>query len=312
MNQAGSSLQLRRARAATLLGVLLVALAELLAVLWGAFRPSLGPSMASQVRAVIAPMAHSGDAVVATPAAFAAPLLGLVGDAIPRESVVFVDPSRFEHAIELSLGGSSSRELSGWTGNQQSRIGSVLVRYLTNPKPVPLRYDLVARLQPGEALVSSGPAGGAGMPCNHATAAEVDLPAGLPLPWTPCSRFTCGGDPRGFVAQVILDDARGTSRRCIWTFPTTNAVKVIWPKVAAGTFLRAGVVASPSPTGATRARVRFKANGAVIGEREVDASSTFDSFDLQAPMLSGGGEVTLEVEQMTEHLAPVCVEASVR
>lgn len=305
-------MQVRRARAATLLSVLLVALAELIAVLWGALRPSLGPALSSQARAAVAPMAHPGDGVVATPAAFAGPVLGLLGEAFPRESQVFVEPSRLQHAIELSLGGSSSPELSGWDTKQQSRVGSLRIRYLSNPKPVPLRYDLVAKLQPGDALVSSGPAGGAGAPCNHSTAAEVELPAGLPLPWAPRSRFSCGNDPRGFVGQVILDDARGTSRRCIWTFPTTNAVKVSWPKVAPGSFVRVGAIASRSPTGSTRAKVRFKANAAVIGEREVDASSTFDSFDLASPMLAGGGEITLEVEQLTEHLAPVCVEASVR
>jgi hypothetical protein len=69
---------------------------------------------------------------------------------------------------------------------------------------------------------------------------------------------------------------------------------------------------APSGTGATRAIVRFKANGGVIGEREVDPSSTFDPFDLPAAMLAAGGEVALEVEQLTEHLAPICVEASVR
>jgi hypothetical protein len=50
----------------------------------------------------------------------------------------------------------------------------------------------------------------------------------------------------------------------------------------------------------------------VIVERAVDASSTFDSIEIAVPMLAAGGEIVLEVEQLSEHLAPVCVEASVR
>ena len=310
MSEAGPTLIVRRARAAALLGVALVAFTELLFVLWDALRPALQPSQAPELQAAAAPLLR-GALLAAAPNDLALPLFGLLGPTA-RSAAAFVDPARFDQALELSAGRASDQALSDWSVTQDTSIGPVRVRSLRNPSPLPLRYDLVAHLAPGDVQVSQGPAGGAGVPCGSLNASEADLPAGSAWPWAPRTRFSCGSDPRAFVAQVVLSDAKGIARRCIWTFPTTNAVRLAWPKVPAGAGVRGGLAVVPFASGNTRARLLIRANGAVLADRIVNQDSTFDSFDLPAPMLSHGGELALELEQRSDNLSAICLEASVR
>jgi hypothetical protein len=302
----------RRVRAAALLGVGLVALTELVAVVWGASRPSLRVSQAAPLQAAASPMVQGSTLLAAAPPHLAGPLFGLLGTAAPREAPAFVDSARFDSALHLAVGGAQDPALKSWGLQQQAEVGRVRLRLLRNPSPVPVRFDLVAHLLAPELHVSHGPAGSTGVACGFVNAVEAELPAGSAVPWAPKARFSCAADPRAFVAAVVMEDARGTARRCIWTFPTTNAVRLAWTQVPAGAGIRGGVAMPSSPTGNGTARLRFKVNGGVVGELPVDASARFDSFDLPAAGLAEGGEVVLEVEQLSEHLAPVCVEASVR
>ena len=302
----------RRLRAALILALPLVALADLAAFAWARTRPTLDGVPQQALRAAFRSSYRPGDLVVGGPTSLATPALALLGDSLPRDANVFVDPSRFERAIEVSLRGAPVRDLSSWRVAEEHSFGPARLRLLTNPRPVASRFDVVSSLSPSEVQVSHGPAGGAGLPCSFSSTAEVDLPPGSPLPWAPRARFSCGSDPRAFVGAVILEDRRGTPRRCLWTWPTTNAVRLLWPRVPAGSLLRVGAIISAPPGSEPHARLRFKANGAALPERQLDSSSTFDHFDLPASMLSGGGDLSLEVEQSGDVTAPVCVEASLR
>jgi len=302
----------RRMRAALILALPLVAFADLAAFAWARTRPTLDGVPQQALRDAFRASYRPGDLVVGGPTSLATPALALLGDALPRDASLFSEPSRFDRAIEVSLRGSSVRELSAWRVAEERSFGPARLRILTNPRPLASRFDIVASLTPSDVQVSQGPAGGAGLPCSFSNNAEVDLPAGAPLPWTPRARFTCGNDPRAFVGSVILEDRRGTPRRCVWIWPTTNAVRLLWPRLPAGSLLRVAAIIAAPPGTQPQARLRFKANGAVLPERRLDSSSTFEPFDLPASMLSSGGELSLEVEQSSDVNAPVCVEASLR
>jgi hypothetical protein len=312
MDAARSAQIAARMRIAAVAGVALVALAELIASIWASLGASVRPSQAPAVRAALSSIVQAGDLFAPSPPALAGPVLGMAGDSLPRGTAEFVDPARFGRAVELAASWSSTRALSDWDRNQELRAGSLRLRVLRNPKPVPVKYDLVATVQSPDVQVTTGPAGGGGVPCGLAPGAEVDLPAGSPVPWAPRGRLSCAPEPAAFVAQVIMSDANDVARRCIWTYPGTNAIRVTWAKVPAATSVRGGVAVGAGAGGKPRARVRFSANGAAIGELQADSSSVFDSFEFPAAVLASGGGVTLEVEQLGDQLAPVCVEASLR
>lgn len=302
----------RRLRAAIVLALPLLAIADLGAILWARSRPSLSSVAVQALRDAFTASYRAGDLVVASPPTLATPAISLLGSALPQNALTFAEPSRFERALELSLGGARSRDLSGWKQAEEKRVGPVRLRTWVNPKPLPSRFDLVASLQPNDVRVSHGPSPSAGQPCPFSSSNEPDLPPSSPLPWSPRARFSCGKDPAAFVGAVVLEDRRGNLRRCVWIASSSDTVRITWPRVPAGTLLRtAAIVAAPLAPN-PNAELRVIANRALVAQRQIHASNTFEPVDIAVSALSAGGELSIELEQHTGALLPICVEATLR
>lgn len=293
---------------------LVLALAEFAIVVVGGGGGGVAGVDPDALRSAFKAVYHPGDQVVGSPPQRSVVAMGMVGEQLGVRAAAYGDSSGFERATEISLDGSSSREVRGWGKKSEVKVGGARVRLWENPHPQPIRYDFVAALMSSETMVSYGPAGGSGMACPRVSSLEVDLPSGLPIPWAPAQRFACGVDPLAFVGVTIMRDAAGTVRRCVWTYPTVNAVRIEYSRVPGGTVLRANVGLGAIEGGGRSSHVvvRIRAGGALLSQRDLEGSAGLESYDVAAPMLEQGGEVGFEVVQLAQAQVPVCLEVTLR
>lgn len=145
---------------------------------------------------------------------------------MPLEHVARADSSGFERALEISILGESSPELSHWQSTHEQRAGRFVLRTWTNPRVERVLYDFVAHLKPPDA--SAGVLRKDGLqPCPFTTAKVTngDLHG---HPTFPRRRFSCpGGGDWSFVGETVIEDQGYRPRRCIWAHPAKRGVLAV-------------------------------------------------------------------------------------
>ncbi|MBK8258480.1 MAG: hypothetical protein IPK82_38200 [Polyangiaceae bacterium] len=116
-----------------LLAVPIVGIAEVGAHFWFRSRPPTFSEWES-IREPVLGLGHLSAPVIAAPA-WASPMVrkALGDERMPLAHVAHADMDRFEHAIEVSVLGERSGEVSGWTEESKATFGKFTFRVLKNP-----------------------------------------------------------------------------------------------------------------------------------------------------------------------------------
>ncbi|MCK6591335.1 MAG: hypothetical protein L6Q76_27600 [Polyangiaceae bacterium] len=199
-----------------LLAVPVIGLAELAAHLYFAKAPPAFDAW-SEIREPVAAIHKPGDLVVTAPH-WAEPLArrALGDDLMPLRDTARPDASRYASAIEISILGERSDELSGWTEESRETHGKFVIRRLRNPAPAPVVFDFTDHTLPPFADVR-----GTEPPvsCVWNERAQI-LAGGLGgHPTFPRRRFECPGGPFFNVGVTVIADQDFRPRRCIWSHP---------------------------------------------------------------------------------------------
>jgi hypothetical protein len=213
-----------RARAAYLwFAVPLAGGAELAMQFWCEHRAPRFDEYA-RLRDPIASIKRSGDVVVVSPR-WAEPLVRrALGDSLmPIEETARSDVSRFDRAIEVSMMGEHSKELSGFHEVAKQEVGPFELRALENSKVEPVVYDFVSHVRPPDATVfGTDPE----VHCDFSERAQV-LSGGLSgHPTFPRERFLCPGGEFFNVGVTVIADEKFLPRRCIWSHPFEHGALV--------------------------------------------------------------------------------------
>jgi len=172
-----------------------------------------------------------GGALVVTSPRWAEPHLRqrLGDDVMPLAHLARGDVDRFERAVEVGLDGRSSDELAGYRVVDERRVGPFVVRRLDNPRPDPVRFDLVEALRPPHATVAGTDPEAR---CFWSVRSPV-VSGGLGgHPTLPRQRFDCPGPVWMDVGVTVIADERFRPRRCIWAHPFGRGDKILrWDEV---------------------------------------------------------------------------------
>lgn len=160
---------------------------------------------------------REGDVVVVAPR-WAEPLVrrALGDELMPLADVARSDVTHYRRAIEISILGERSTEVSGFVERQAYDVGRFRVRVLENPKPEHVVYDFADHVRPeGAKVFGTDPP----VECSFSTRAEV-LAGGLGgHPTFPAARFLCPGGEFFNVGPTVIADEKFLPRRCIWSHP---------------------------------------------------------------------------------------------
>jgi hypothetical protein len=188
---------------------------------WQALRPTIAELRKQDEFVVIAPYWAEPNARYA------------FGDVLmPLRDVARPDERGYSRAIEVSILGERTPELTAWRVVSERAQGKFVVRILENPHPEPAQFDFVDQLGPEHAQAQAKQ-GGSYQDCpwnDHAEVTNGALDDGHPT--FPGQRFACRGPEWNFVGVTVLEDQRYRPRRCIWAQPSNGG----------GTLVRYGAV----------------------------------------------------------------------
>jgi hypothetical protein len=193
-----------------------VGLLELAGQLWASRRAPRFDDYAA-LRSPVHELARAGDLVVVAPR-WAEPMVrrALGDETLSLADLARSDVDRYDRAVEISVLGERSSELSGFVERGARRVGPFVVRELENPAPKHVVYDFVDHVRPPDAKVfGTDPP----VDCVFSEKAPV-LSGGLGgHPTFPAARFLCPGGEFFNVGPTVIADERFLPRRCIWSHP---------------------------------------------------------------------------------------------
>jgi hypothetical protein len=168
----------------------------------------------------IAAMARPGDLITVVPR-WADPLLRqTLGDRLmPIEVLGRADDDTLGRVIEVSFGGSKTKDFSNWREHERKTSGPFLIRVLDNPQLETARMRLIDRVNPNQLVVFEGPAGDPHA-CTYTTVALATAGNLGGDPTFGASRFACPSGQPHLAAVTTIDDQNFAPRRCIWAHPS--------------------------------------------------------------------------------------------
>lgn len=166
-----------------------------------------------------------GELIVTAPL-WADPLVrGALGDGLlPMRDAARPDVTRYASALEISVLGERSDELTGFREEERFNVGKFVVRRMVNPSPAKVLYDFVDHAVPTDADVR-GTAPELNCTWNPRAAMEAGGFGGHPT-W-PSKRFECGQGTFFFVGETIIADQNYRPRRCLWAHPLAHGELVV-------------------------------------------------------------------------------------
>lgn len=198
------------------LAIPLLGLAELGAHLWTSRRPPAFDDWFG-VEAAVRRLKQEGDVVVIAPHWADPAARRALGDTLmPLRDVARPDESRYAHALEVSVLGQRSPELSLWKEETRHEQGKFVLRRLANPRPATVTYDFVDHARPPFADVrGTDPT----VTCGWNPAAAMDATGFGGHPTFPSERFECPAGQYLFVGATVIADQNYLPRRCLWSHP---------------------------------------------------------------------------------------------
>lgn len=238
------------------------------------------------------------------------------GDRIASiERMARPDESRFLRAIEVSMRGATRGEIAGWPVIESERIGPFTVRIAENPHPVPVKDDLVTRVQP-ERMTLARVDGEAVSECAW-TRSQVQsggLGAG---PAVPEYRFMCPSG--GFAGVTVMSPSDYSARRCIYVPPAGGAtvMRLTFRDVAFGKILTGHhtiyVEADYAGNHGTPVVLAFSSRGQSLGKFTRRDGQGWTPFETDTRDLDGQtADLVAEVSSGSAHRRVYCFEASTR
>jgi hypothetical protein len=205
------------------LAIPVLGLVELSAHVWFANRP---PSFDAwmQIRDVVRAEKRPGELVVIAPR-WADPVARRAfGDELmPMKDEARPDESRYAGALEISILGERSGELSDFREESRRTEGKFLLRHVVNPKPAHVVFDFVDGARPPIADVrGTDPP----MTCSWNPHAPVEAGGFGAHPTFPAERFACPSGVFFFVGPTIIADQDFRPRRCLWSHPPARGEMV--------------------------------------------------------------------------------------
>lgn len=201
----------------------LVGLGELAVDRWQASRaPAFGDYHA--LAQPVARLREPGDIVLVAPP-WAEPMVrrALGDEVMPMKDLGRPDLSGHATALEVSILGQRSAELSDWREIDRQTQGSFLLRRLDNPAHQPVKLDFVDALSPDRVEVWMG----GSTRCHWQPKARA-LSGGLGgHPTFPKERFQCPGGGFFNVGVTVIADEDFRPRRCLWAHPPRRGELVI-------------------------------------------------------------------------------------
>jgi hypothetical protein len=218
------------------LAIPLLGLAELGAHLWTSRRPPAFDDW-FMAEAPVRALKQEGDLVVIAPGwADPAARRALGDELMPLRDVARPDVTRYHHAVEVSILGQRSPELTGWTEVGRRDEGKFVLRRLENPSPARVVYDFVDHARPPFADVR-----GTEPPitCSWNPRAPVQAGGLGGHPTFPGERFECPAGIYFNVGATVIADEDFRPRRCLWSHPFARGELVTrFHKVPLGQVIR--------------------------------------------------------------------------
>jgi hypothetical protein len=290
-----------------------------LAELGGHFYFSAGPPKLDEWRAVrgaVAAIRRNGELIVVAPDWAEPNARAAFGDALmPLSDVARADDSAHVRAVEVSIIGAASPELSSWKPLSEKRVGKFRIRVLANPNPVTISYDFVDHVADATVLDVRG---GSEQPCPWNPASRKSAGGLHGDPAFPGMRYQCSGSESHFVGVTVIEDKEWRGRRCLWAMPSPPAVLSIrYHDVPLGRVIR-GYGAMPWWTErelhGTPVEMTVLVNGEVAGKYVHRDGDSWKRFEM--PIRAGAGtraDVEFRVEAASRaHERQFCFQADTR
>lgn len=275
------------------------------------------PEQWRDARSTLEGLRQSQELVVVAPP-WAEPLARFAfGDAsFPLDQMARPDVTAFERAIEVSILGQRSEELSGWRVIDQRRSGKLSFRVLENPAPARVAFDFVGDLRAEQVQVSSlgqyGPSPCPWQPRATAVAGGLHGHGAFPK-----ARFECPGGEYFFVGVTVVEDEHYRPRRCLWAHPGPAGTTLIrYRDVPLGSVIR-GYAALPwflmRDGRGTPAELEVRVAGEAIGTLVHDDTHGWRSFEFPlGPYAKRRADVEFEVRSEDPRERHFCFHADTR
>jgi hypothetical protein len=260
---------------------------------------------------------QAGDLVTVAPA-WTEPLArtALGEDVMPLSDVARADVTGYQHAIEVSLFGKRSAELSSWRELSLEEQGHFTVRRLENPHFTPILYAFNDHVAQNQLFVVEWN-GEAERTCDYTDRARVTA-GGLGGHVTyPKLRYRCSGGEDYLVGVTVIDDQQYRPRRYIFAHPPVNAMLHLrFPAVPSGKMLRGWGGRSfvrSRDGGGTPVEFAAYVEGKEVGRRLFNDDQGFSQFEFPIEEdFDGPVEVTFEVQTKVAQNRDFCFEAEMR
>ncbi len=258
-----------------------------------------------------------GDLVVISPN-WAEPLARQAfGDTLmPLADVGRSDVTGYGRAVEVSLFGERSPELSQFHEVGSETFGRFTIRSLENQNPEPILYSFTDHVRPNEVFPVewNGEAERSCAFTDHAESSGGGLGGHNAYPR---ERFRCSGGEAYFVGVSVMDDQNYRPRRCIYAHPLVNGnLHVRFPNVPVGRKIRgyAGesfLIARDATNSGVELAVFV--NGREIARHGFRSSEGFAPFDFALPPPSAPTmEVTFQIQSKEPREREFCFQAEVK
>jgi hypothetical protein len=237
-------------------------------------------------------------------------------DVMPLADVARADVSGYSHAVEVSLLGQHSTELSGWRELSFEEQGRFSVRRLENPHFEPVLYAFNDHVRQNQLSVVEWN-GEAERTCDYTDRARVTA-GGLGGHVTyPRLRYRCSGGEDYFVGVTVIDDQHYRPRRCIFAHPPVNALLHLrFSNVPAGKVLRGWGGRSyllSRDGGGTPVEFAAYVDRKEVGRRLFNDDQGFSAFEFPAGEPGEGKvEVIFEIQTRSAKNRDFCFQAEMR
>jgi hypothetical protein len=233
---------------------------------------------------------------------------------VTLERGAYADVSRFARAFEVSTRGQRHEALRDWPQVEQTQVGALRVRLLSNPAYREVLDDLVAH-DTADGMQVELVLGGRAQPCDRKRLGPATGALGFG-PAVPAERFVC---PQGaHVATTVMPVLDYSPRRCLHAPPpgADGVLRLRFHDVQFGTRLvghHALYVEAERDRQGAPVRIEFSVDGRVLGSADHEDGDGWTCFELNTSQLAGQrGELVAEVSSRSGHRRVYCFEATTR
>ncbi len=257
-----------------------------------------------------------GDLTIVAPAWAEPNARWALGDEVfPLRDVARADETGYSRAVEISILGQRSPEVSAWTVLEERGSGRFTLRVLENPAPPTVRLDFTDALGPEKVEVFER-VGDRVVDCPWTNRARMSAGGLGGNPTFPRERFACPSGEFFFAGVTVIDDERYRPRRCVWAHPPARGSLVLrYRDVPLGRVVRGygglpWIIERAKP--GTPVAMEVSLDGRSLGKLEHADGEGWKPFELPTGAEGRSGTVEFSVSSSNAAHRHFCFQADTR